>query len=280
MENTTFSTLAPALNVELYTQWYELRKNASTMSTNQNLWFADFVPELANHRFSLGKTDFSVLSIGTGEGDNDLLWANKLAQHFSSVYYHAVEPNALHVQLLQERIQKRPFSNVSFSINPVRFETFTTKEKFDLIHFVHCIHLLEDPIASVRHAQTMLDSSGHILVIQQSEEGVPRLHQQFLPSLIGQVERSLSAQQLCERLQNANVPHTVEWLDARLNVTECIQQTETGLSLLSFMMSCDLRGLPSHKLNPLFKELGNMATIGNDGLFWLHEPVGLIKIMA
>ncbi len=36
------------LTAELYAQWYEIRKNASTMSVNQNTWFADYATKLRN----------------------------------------------------------------------------------------------------------------------------------------------------------------------------------------------------------------------------------------
>jgi SAM-dependent methyltransferase len=270
--------IAPPLKADLYAQWYELRKNASTMSANQNAWFADYAIKLSNNIQAHEKASFSVLSVGTGEGDNDLLWADALSQQFSQVDYGAIEPNTMHAALLREKIRHCALENVSFSIHPVWFETFASPEKFDLIHFVHCIHWLEEPVFAVQRARTMLNPDGRVVIIQQSEQGVPRLHQRFLPSLMGKVYGSLSAEQLSTQLTNSGIPHTLDLLDAQLDVTECIQRTERGLALLGFMMNCDLRVLEVHRVEPLYKELENMSTLGTDGLYRLYEPVGVLTI--
>ena len=128
---------APPLKTELYAQWYELRKNASTMSANQNAWFADYATQLRNNIHPHEKDSFSVPSIGTGEGDNDLLLADRLSRQFSSVHYSAVEPNGMHAAFLRERIRHCALANVSlilyilfglrrFVARIVRFNTFWT----------------------------------------------------------------------------------------------------------------------------------------------------------
>ena len=271
---------APPLKAELYAQWYELRKNASTMSANQNAWFADYATKLSNNIEPDEKGRFSVLSIGTGEGDNDLLWADALSQQFSSVHYSALEPNAMHAALLRERISHCALANVSFSIHPVQFETLASPEKFDLIHFVHCIHWLEDPVGAVERARTMLNPYGRVLIIQQSEQGVPRLHQRFLPALMGRIVGSLSAEQLSTQLTNRGIPHTLDLLQADLDVTECIRRTEQGQALLGFMMGCDIRELDVRQLQPLYEELEQMSIRGVDGTYQLYEPVGIIEILG
>lgn len=271
---------APPLNAELYAQWYDLRKNASTMSVNQNAWFVDYASTLSNEIPPNKKSTLSVLSVGTGEGDNDLLWADALSQQFSPVHYHAIEPNETHVVLLKENIQNSNLVNVSFSIHPVRFEAFASPETFDLVHFVHCIHWLEDAVAAIEQARTMLNPDGRVLIVQQSGQGVPRLHQRFLPSLIGKIYGSLSAEQLSTQLSHHGIPHTLTLLDAHLDVTECIRRSEQGQALLSFMMGCDLRVLPPQRLQPLYEEVEQMSTRQIDGTYQLYEPVGVIEILS
>jgi SAM-dependent methyltransferase len=272
---------APPLKAKLYAQWYELRKNASTMSANQNAWFADYATNQGKvYKDTHQKASFSVLSIGTGEGDNDLLWADRLSRQFSSVYYNAVEPNERHVVLLKEKVQNSELAKVYFNIHCIEFARFASPEKFDLIHFVHCIHWLEDPVFAVERARTMLNPYRRLLIIQQSEQGVPRLHQRFLPSLMGQIVGSLSAEQLSTQLTNSGIPHTLDLLDAHLDVTECIRRTEQGQALLGFMMGCDLRVLDVRQLQPLYEELEEMSIKGVDETYQLYEPVGIIEILG
>ena len=65
---------APQLNDEFYAQSYELRKTASTMTDVTISWFKNNIQSLIKENNPQSKQDntFSVLSIGSGEGDIDI----------------------------------------------------------------------------------------------------------------------------------------------------------------------------------------------------------------
>ena len=67
-------SVAPSLDDEFYAKSYELRKAASTMTNVAIDWFRDnSALLLEGGNLSLQKDDtFSVLSVGSGEGDIDL----------------------------------------------------------------------------------------------------------------------------------------------------------------------------------------------------------------
>ncbi|NEP71031.1 MAG: hypothetical protein F6K25_01125 [Okeania sp. SIO2G4] len=66
--------VAPPLDDEFYAESYELRKAASTMTVSAIEWFRNNVTVLLERSYSRShqKDTFSVLSIGSGEGDIDI----------------------------------------------------------------------------------------------------------------------------------------------------------------------------------------------------------------
>jgi len=66
-------------------------------------------------------------------------------------------------------------------------------------------------------------------------------------------------------------------VDAYLDVTECLNQSEVGLKILSFCMECDLRQVHQKKLTRLLQSLINHAEI-QDERSVLYEPMGIFII--
>lgn len=87
--------------------------------------------------------------------------------------YIAVEPNHLHRQRYEQKINIPEFAHVDFQIYPVKIEEFHLEEKFDIIHFIHSLYYMpghEQQI--VQQGLQMLKDGGFIIITLGTSDAV------------------------------------------------------------------------------------------------------------
>ncbi|BAZ18705.1 type 12 methyltransferase (plasmid) [Calothrix sp. NIES-4071] len=110
----------------------------------------------------------AVLSVGAGPGDFDVQVIHALKQHLPEelkLRYVAVEPNPLHRQRYEQKIRIPEFKNVDLEIHPQTIEDFQTPEKFDIIHYTHCLyHMPDHEKQIILQGMEMLKDNGFIII--------------------------------------------------------------------------------------------------------------------
>ncbi|KAJ7370430.1 hypothetical protein OS493_032320 [Desmophyllum pertusum] len=101
---------------------------------------------------------FRVLSVGSGEGENDINILKALSKirrvedEGISLINRAIEPDVVRLATFREKTEKLQncfkTSAVDFEWIPMTFEEYTSQKKandvkFDLVHFVHSIYYVE-----------------------------------------------------------------------------------------------------------------------------------------
>jgi len=286
MNHDDKSSIAPPLENNTYAEFYELRKNASTMTVSTIKWFHNHLKMLLDEmRDKTRNNTLSVLSIGSGEGDLDIEIIQAILPHLNSqwthIKYDALEPNPIHRKRFLERLSENSFDeHISVSVHDAYFgvsDEFESNESYDLILFVHVLHFFNDPYQIIQHALALTKPTGRVIIVHQSAIGIPEIQRKHMLSLKGNEKGILTTEDIKIRLDQKGCLYRCYDVDAYLDVTECFNQSEVGLKILSFCMGCDLRNVHKNKLTSLLQSMRNHAEIKDNGLF-LYEPIGIFII--
>jgi SAM-dependent methyltransferase len=280
-------SIAPPLENNTYAEFYQLRKNASTMTASTIEWFRNHLKTLLDEMRDKTKNHtLSVLSIGSGEGDLDIEIIQAILPHLNPQWTHlkydALEPNSIHRKRFLERLSENSFDDhIRVSVHKTSFgngEGFESHESYDLILFVQVLYFFKAPYQIIQQALAQTKPTGRVIIVHQSAIGVPEIQRQHMLSLKGNEKGILTTEDIKRLLdQEGGCLYRFYDVDAYLDVTECFNQSEQGLKILSFCMGCDLRKVHKNKLTRLLQSMRNQAEIKDNGLF-LYEPIGIFII--
>eukprot|EP00756_Hemistasia_phaeocysticola_P064316 Hpha_TRINITY_DN7705_c0_g2::TRINITY_DN7705_c0_g2_i2::g.85413::m.85413/K00546/HNMT; histamine N-methyltransferase len=257
------------LSDEQYADFFVLRRNFSTMWQSQSKAFCSVAAKL---RSVVGSGPMRVLSVGAGDGDQDVEFIDILRQTIPGVEleYVALEPNTQHFNRLK--------SIPGITPRPLTFDQFMESQidsaRFHLVHFVHIVHWLPDIPSAVRRARSLLSPGGKVLIVQQSESGVPKLVPlavragllQCLPPYCCPVEKVQA------ELTAAGMVSELDVVPGELNMTEVFKGSPAGLGLLSFLLCRDVSAAVGAVRQ--FLEAVNMQGLVEQGK--MREDVGML----
>jgi len=273
---------APPLSKSRYASFYNCRKKASTMTQAAVDWLKNHVVELSCT--SNSKT-FSILSIGCGDGEIDLQFISDLSKIIlkrnQSLEYVAFEPNPLHYKSLKKRVEDFPFEkNVYIDIQQKAFcykDEFACHKQFDLILFFHVLYYFSDPLVTIRSALMITKPGGKILIIHQTQKGIPEIQQRFMQHIKGNTNEMLTSEEIKLYLSQDNIPNDYFVMNAQLDVTECLNKSKTGIAIMSFCLECDLERIDDNKLNTICKAFKKQSVYKKQK-YIIKEPIGIFII--
>ncbi|NEO51906.1 MAG: methyltransferase domain-containing protein [Okeania sp. SIO3B5] len=279
--------VAPPLDDEFYAESYELRKAASTMTVAAIEWFRNNVTELLEGSYSPSQKDdtFSVLSIGSGEGDIDIEIIQslipRLNPQWKQLKYVALEPNPIHSRRFLERLDRVSLGpNVEVSVRDEYFEPdrFEKEQKYDLVLLTHVLYYFDKPYEAIQRALKQTKEGGRVVIVHQTATGIPQIQREFMLEAKGNQNEMFTAEDIRNLLDTQSHPHQYHHVDARLDVTECLQGLETGVKIMSFCMECDLRQLQETKFFKILQGFWRLAEIEDSGKAFINEPIGVFVL--
>jgi SAM-dependent methyltransferase len=280
-------SIAPPLENNLYAEFYKLRKNASTMTASTIEWFRNHLQILLDEmQYKTRNNTLSVLSIGSGEGDIDIEIIQAILPHLNSQWTHlkydALEPNLRQRKRFVERLSENSFDDhIRVSVHKSAFgsgDGFESHESYDLVLLIQVLYYFKVPSQIIQRALAQTKPTGRVIIVHQSALGIPEIQREHMLSLKGD-ENELFTTEDIKRLVDQEDRYFYRFyeVDAYLDVTECLNQSEVGLKILSFCMGCDLRNIQKKKLTRLLQSLRNHAEIQDEGSV-LYEPMGIFII--
>ncbi len=274
--------VAPPLDDEFYAESYELRKAASTMTVAAIDWFRSHVTVLLEGSYSRSHQDdtLSVLSIGSGEGDIDLEIIHslipKLNSRWKRLKYVALEPNPIHRQQFLQRIDKASFDqSVEVSVRDDYFEPgkFESEQKYDLVLLTHVLYYFDDPYQAIQSALKQTKEGGQVIIVHQTAKGIPQIQREHMLEVKGNQNEMFTAEDIRNLLDTQFYQHQFYHVDARLDVTECLQRLETGIKIMSFCMECDLRQLQEAKFFKILQAFWRLAEIEDREKLYKNQDI-------
>lgn len=270
-----------------YAQHYELRKNASTMTSAAINWFeANSAAWLTSAKIDAETVEeiaeFSVLSIGTGEGDIDFAVINTfLCQRFSpeqKLKYIAIEPNSVHCQRFKERLTNANF-DVSVDVS-LRQEYFGSpnaaelNECFDLIILAHSLYYFQDPYAIIQQALALTKAGGMVVLVHQTDVGIPQIRRELQYN----TDEMMPAAEVKQLLDQNQQPYTYCEIETTFEVTECLKRSAVGFILMSFCLEYDVRALNEKEMGRLLEAFAQGAEIQDDDRAFMPESIGIFTL--
>ena len=185
----------------------------------------------------------SVLSIGSGEGDIDIEIIHSILPSLNSRWkrlkYVALEPNPIHRDRFLERLDKASFDkNVEVSVSEDCFEPgrFESEEKYDLVLLTHVLYYFDDPYQAIQGALNQTKKGGKVVIVHQTATGIPQIQHEHMLEAKGNQNEMCTAEDIRNLLDTKLHHHQYHHVDARLDVTDCLQRLETGVKIMSFCM--------------------------------------------
>lgn len=264
---------APPLSSEGYAEGFKAFKRISSECEAMLGWIErtlrSEIPENDN---------FAILSVGCGSGDFDLELIQILKTRIPRIDYVAVEPNHVHCQQSAERLVASPLEGIRCVIHPVPFEEFHTDERFDLIHFTHCLYYIPDREAAILHAVKLLVDGGRVVVFHQTPMGINQIQRKFLKRTKGDTNEMFSSKDLEEILDRNRIPYRLEVLDSTLDITDCFGlDSKMRDTLLSFFLECDVRELDPATKQGILSYLQELSFYDQERRL-IYHPVAIFSI--
>ncbi|HEY9803613.1 MAG TPA: class I SAM-dependent methyltransferase [Leptolyngbyaceae cyanobacterium] len=161
---------------ELETKLYEAYDTAYQVFLQKWLVNRQVALDLIQKHLHPEPPQVAVLSVGAGPGDFDVQVIRFLKQQLPkdfTLHYLAVEPNPFHRQRYEKEINVPEFSDVELKVYPIKVQEFQTDEKFDIIHYTHCLYYMpNDEKQIIRQGLEMLKEDGFLVITLETREAV------------------------------------------------------------------------------------------------------------
>ncbi|MEA5571725.1 class I SAM-dependent methyltransferase [Calothrix sp. UHCC 0171] len=190
-------------------------------------------------------TQVAVLSIGSGPGDFDIEVIKSLKQHLAdklSLKYVAVEPNHIHRHRYEQRINNPEFADVEKEIHADKIEDFQTNDKFDVIHYTHCLyHMPGSEKLIVQRGIEMLKDDGFLIITLDTNKAVIFETMFKYAALTGQgFAEMLQMEEMQAIIDEIKLPYKVVHYPEYLDVQLCFEKDSVkGKALMDFFCQAD-----------------------------------------
>ncbi|MEB3178201.1 MAG: class I SAM-dependent methyltransferase [Nostocaceae cyanobacterium] len=228
---------------------------------------------------------FSVLSIGSGEGDIDIEIIKslipKLNPRWKRLRYVALEPNPIHSDRFLQRLAQTSFDeNVEVSVRDEYFETcqFAREAQYDLVLLNHVLYYFDKPYQAIQSALNQTKKGGRVVIVHQTATGIPQIQCEHMLEVKGNQNEMFTAEDIRNLLDTQSHQYQFHHIDAHLDVTECLQQSESGVKIMSFCLECDLRQLREAKFTKILQAFWRLAEIEDSGKAFIREPIGVFVL--
>jgi SAM-dependent methyltransferase len=214
----------------------------------------------------------SVLSVGCGSGILDGPLAHRLAAQ-SSVRWVGLDPNPLHCRLFRDRVRG---AGIDAEVVESTFEAFETAERFDRVLMIHAHYYFEDVPVGLAKAASLLSANGLLVLAVAPRGPLNRLAQLFWPKPSHQ--DLWFSEALGSHLDRAGSAAKPTRIEARLDVTECLENTSRGIAIRDFVVQADTEAMPERIRARIDRALRLMGRLERDGRFTVPHPVDLFEL--
>ena len=189
----------------------------------------------------------NVLSVGAGSGDFDVQVIKALQQNLLpnfTLKYVAVEPNPIDCQRYKKAISVLDLANVEMVIQADKIEDFQTTEKFDFIHYTHCLyHMPGSEKQIVQNGMQMLKDNGFLVItlcISTKETTILKIISKYAELTGEGFPEMLNMHQMQSMIGELGLFYKLVTYPEYLDVKHCFDKNSTaGKMLLDFMCQAD-----------------------------------------
>ena len=147
-----------------------------------------------------------------------------------------------------------------------------------MVHITHSLYYMENKIAAVRKALSLIRPCGRVVVFNGTTKGIQELRRRFLWEARGDEDDTFTSEELVALLDILKLPYRYEAIPSWVDVTECFfGPAFEGRLLLDFILECDTSLLPEDLLLSIMQYLSKMAH-KRGGRYFMYHPVGVFRL--
>ena len=155
---------------------------------------------------------------------------------------------------------------------------FESDEQYDLVLLTHVLYYFDDPYQAIQSVLGQTKQGGQVVIVHQTATGIPQIQWEHMLEAKGNQNEMFTAEDIRNLLDTQSHQYQFHHVDARLDVTECLQRLETGVKIMSFCMECDLRQLREAKFAKILQAFWQLAEIEDSGRAFIQEPIGVFVL--
>ena len=271
-------------------------ENAQTLQR----YLPSIVPRAMSSFDTKQRSQFNILSVGSGGGEMDIEITNIILQEFQSkpewngvnISNQAIEPNEYLHQCYKKNIAQLDNPRISFDVKLQTFEEYkeskAEKGSFDIVHFIHSLYHVDVQDTLVHCMTNELNEKGHFVALLTSTDQsitlkIIMMLEQNCPSWMTKLPGLKEKQELSTQLIKIAEQHGWKYEIYKpssivtLDVTEVFdEESVDGNLLLDFLTNTeDFRKKADESLQKCVLELAEEMTFVKDGkrLAEIHESL-------
>lgn len=219
---------------------------------------------------------YQVLSVGCGSGILDVSIAKRLLKQITDLHYVGVDPNRIECEAFEQQFSDASLDRTQVEVAPTTFEDFEAACRFDMVHFVHSLYYMPEPMEALEKARKLLAPEGRLIFFHAPREALNDLTVRFWDKQSGRP--TLFAEDLAKTLDAWGWNYERERVDARLEVTPLADaDSSIGLALRDFIVQFDSTHLPEPVLELVGRYL-DLISVEERGQTHIAHPVDVFVI--
>lgn len=263
---------AIALSDQEYADCFNAFKKVSTEWGAIEEWLShEFLPNVEKRERA------DVLSIGSGTGDFDLNLIRLLLGNIPHIKYVAMDPNLEHNREFISRYERSGLKLDSLELMPQAFGHDNLEGSFDLIHMTHCLYYIPDREKAIIMAYDLLKPHGILLIFHQTVLGINEIQRAYMKQVKGHEKEMFSAYDISQIFKKLGLKFNSDILVSDIDVTDCIEENETGDKILNFFLESDLSMIEPFLKKEIINTLKETCRV-QEGRYHLFHPSGILWI--
>ena len=221
-----------------------------------------------------------LMSIGAGTGciENDLI-----KQHNLNVKsFIAIEPNEAHLEKLKQTVAA--WGNIKMEIDSRYFdEKYETLKRFDMILMSHSMYCMDNPVAVIIKAKSLLKSDGKLVIFSQTEKGGHELYARMKQEV--DMDRPINnhfvtSKFISKALRNNAIKHDVKMGPSHIDVTDFIKRRITPKcnDNITFLLQTDYLSLSGDLQEAIYEMVRERVTTTENGKQMFSHPTGMVVV--
>jgi hypothetical protein len=130
---------------------------------------------------------------------------------------------------------------------------------------------------AIRRAYEMLNPGGVLLIFHQTPLGINEIQRAYLKRVKGDEKELFSSYDILHILNELDLKFNLDILISDIDVTDCIEENETGRKIQNFFLESNLEGLDRTLRDEIICTLKETCRL-KEGRYFLFHPSGIFWI--
>jgi SAM-dependent methyltransferase len=209
------------------------------------------------------------LDIGCGFG-NKTKSIVSLIKQYHSINAVAIDPSVEFICIFDQNKEHKEIELIRST-----WEEYSTVNKFHLITSIHTFYYIDDWELSIKKMLNALHDNGVICVSIRSKDELHRFKEYFYRKIYNKQFSERSFEELIFILDNLDLKYKLDIIESKLNIENCLIETDSGIKLLEFLLQIPYNDIPDSFRKEIIEYINQKQNNGylshRDGFVWIYK---------